>query len=97
VTEKFYGRTARLFVMQSEEDSELGATLAQISVRRAAEEIGPAGNEETLTQSLVHARLSEADARRFARRLSKLVDEFRAREIPEGANHGLVTGLYRMR
>jgi predicted ArsR family transcriptional regulator len=95
VTEKFYGRTARLFVLESHDDAAAGATLARISFRQAAEEFGRVRGDQIATHSLVRVRLSKADARRFERRLEKLVDDFRARETPDGGTYGLVTGLYR--
>ncbi len=62
VTEKFYGRTARLFLMRDEQDA-------------------------------VVSRLTEADARRFARRLAKLVNDFRAASSGKGATYELATTL----
>jgi DNA-binding transcriptional ArsR family regulator len=95
VTEKFYGRTARLFVMKGEEDPALGATLKQVALRHAAEEIGRAAEPTVAsTQSFLHVRLGAADARRFERRLERLVDDFRAAESPDGQTYGLVTALY---
>ena len=95
VTEKFYGRTARLFVVKGEE--ELGAPLAQVLLRQAADEIGLVWDDERATQALVHVRLSDADARRFVQRLNRLVDDFRARAQRAGAMYGLVTAFYPMR
>jgi DNA-binding transcriptional ArsR family regulator len=97
VTEKFYGRTARLFVIKSEEDPAVSSSLAAISLRQAADEIATDWNVEDSTQSLLHVRLSEEDARRFRRRLNKLVDDFRARETLGGATYGLATALYPVR
>jgi DNA-binding transcriptional ArsR family regulator len=62
VTEKFYGRTARLFLMKGEQEPAV-------------------------------ARLSEADARRFAKRLEKLVTDFRAASSKDGATYELATAL----
>ena len=62
VTEKFYGRTARLFLMKDEQDPVL-------------------------------SRLTKADARRFARRLEKLMEDFRAASSEEGATYELATTL----
>lgn len=62
VTEKFYGRTARLFLMKDEQPPAV-------------------------------ARLTEADARRFAKRLEKLVDDFRAASSTEGTDYELATSL----
>jgi DNA-binding transcriptional ArsR family regulator len=97
VTEKFYGRTARLFVIKGEEDPALSSSLAAISLRQAADEIANPSDDETAKQSLLHVRLSEADAHRFRRRLDKLVEDFRTRETRGGAMYGLATAFYRMR
>jgi DNA-binding transcriptional ArsR family regulator len=97
VTEKFYGRTARLFVVKGEEDPVLSSSLAAISLRQAADEIATAWEADTSTQSLLHVRLSEDDARRFRRRLNKLVEDFRAQETRGGTTYGLATALYPVR
>jgi DNA-binding transcriptional ArsR family regulator len=95
ITEKFYGRTARLFVMKGEDEPALGATLAQVALRQAAEEMGRATEPSVAsTQAFVHVRLNDADARRFERRLERLLDDFRACESPAGQMYGLVTALY---
>jgi DNA-binding transcriptional ArsR family regulator len=62
VTEKFYGRTARLFLLKGEKPPAV-------------------------------ARLTEADARRFAKRLERLVDDFRAASSKGGAAYELATSL----
>jgi DNA-binding transcriptional ArsR family regulator len=87
LTEKYYGRTARLFIIKSGDEPVEGLPGAML--RRAAEEAGDDANV-----GFVHARLSPADARRFERRLEKLLDDFRARETPDGDPFGLVVGLY---
>jgi DNA-binding transcriptional ArsR family regulator len=87
LTEKYYGRTARLFIVKSGDEPVEG--LPAVMLRRAAEEAGDEANV-----GLVHARLSPADARRFERRLEKLLDDFQAREAPDGEPFGLVVGFY---
>ena len=47
-----------------------------------------------MTQALVHARLTETEAKRFLRRLEKLIDEFRARESADGDPYGFALGFY---
>ncbi|HXY84931.1 MAG TPA: ArsR family transcriptional regulator [Gaiellaceae bacterium] len=95
VTEKFYGRTARLFVLKGEDEQPVDPALAQVILRLAADELGSGAHDETTTQALLKARLSTADARRFRRRLERLVDDVRAADSPDGRPYGLVTGLYR--
>jgi DNA-binding transcriptional ArsR family regulator len=93
VTEKYYGRAARLFVMKSEDYPEHLRAAAAAGLRQAADEIRP-GDEERTTFALLHARLSPEDARRFTRRLDRLVKEFQAAEIPAGVPHGFAIALY---
>ncbi len=66
VTEKFYGRTARLFLMKDEQDA-------------------------------VVARLTQADAQRFARRLAKLLDDFRAADSKAGERYELAANMSRVK
>ncbi len=94
LTEKYYGRVARLYVIKSD-DASVETTLAAAMLRQAADEVRVQPDGETSTLSLVHTRLRDADARRFTRRLEKLVDEFRGRETAGGEPFGLVVGLYR--
>lgn len=96
VTEKYYGRTARLFVFKSSDaDGEDVRNLAAASLRRAAEEILPIGDDDRTTFAVLRMRLSDADARRFMRRLDRLADEIRAAESPEGEPYGLAVALFR--
>jgi predicted ArsR family transcriptional regulator len=96
MTEKFYGRTARLFLFEStDSDAEDVWNVAAASLRRAAEEMLPIGSDAQTTFGVVRARLSDADARRLVRRLEKLVDDFRAADGPDGAEYGLAAAFYR--
>lgn len=90
VTEKFYGRTARLFLFQAE-DPESERALGATVLRQAAREV-----EEAPAISFGHpkSRLKPADARRLERRLFKLVDDFIAADDAEGALHALAVALY---
>lgn len=95
VTERYYGRVARLFVIRCDDDGDEDALvpfLAATSLRAAAEELAASG--VVSTQGLIHARLSPADARRFVRRLEKLVSDFRTSERPDGEPMGLAIALY---
>lgn len=90
VTEKFYGRTARLFLFQvddPESERALGATL----LRQAAREL-----EEASKVAFGHptARLVPADQQRLERRLHKLMDDFVAADDPRGALHALAVAFY---
>src|SRR5215212_3785640 len=66
VTERYYGRVARLFVIRCDDEGDEDALvpfLAATSLRVAADELAAAGIVST--QALIHTRLSPADARRF--------------------------------
>jgi predicted ArsR family transcriptional regulator len=93
LTEKYYGRVARLFLFKSEEAPETAGPLGGATLRQAADEIQAAAYEPQF--GLVRARLSPADARRLERRAQRLMDAFRASDSAEGDLYGLVTGFYR--
>ena len=93
VTEKFYGRTARLFVVQDEDpegERAVGATI----LRQAAREV-----EEAALVSFGHpkVRLTGADAKRFERRLGRLFDDLLAADSADGESYAIVAALYSRR
>ena len=97
LTEKYYGRVAKLFVLRSDESlpHELaGGALGAMMLRQAADELIASHPEED-ESSLMHSRLSPSDARRFQRRLSRLVEDFRDAEIPDGEMHAFAFALFR--
>ena len=91
VTEKFYGRVARLFLFQAEDPADARA-LGAATLRDAAAllERAPDGS----CWGLVLSRLSKSDAMRFERRLDKLINDFRAREIPDGTAYRLAGAFW---
>jgi DNA-binding transcriptional ArsR family regulator len=92
VTEKFYGRTARLFLFQAEDPADaraLGATL----LRQAAGELERAPDAAGFGHP--KARLEAKDVRRFERRLEKLMNDVLAADSPRGAPYALAGALYR--
>jgi DNA-binding transcriptional ArsR family regulator len=97
LTEKYYGRTARLFLYESSDGTrEDVRNIVAASLRLAAEEILPVDEEDAAACSgVLRVRLSEADARRFDRRLGKLMNDFRACDDPDGTPYGLALALYR--
>jgi DNA-binding transcriptional ArsR family regulator len=97
LTEKYYGRVAKLFVLRSDESlpEELaGGHLVAIMLRQAADEAVAARPEQDQS-ALLHVRLGEQDARRFQRRLNRLVADFRAAEDVGGELHALTLALFR--
>ena len=91
VTEKFYGRTARLFLYQTEDAAD-GRAISAITLRQAANEVERAGHSTGF--GLVRARLTDKDFERFERRAQKLMDDFRAADTPGGKPRSLTTGLW---
>ncbi|TMM10008.1 MAG: helix-turn-helix transcriptional regulator [Actinobacteria bacterium] len=91
ITEKFYGRTAKLFLYEAEDPADaraIGATM----LRRAAHESERSPEATGFGQS--RASLSKDDAARFERRLKRLQEDFRAAETADGVPYALVTGMY---
>jgi DNA-binding transcriptional ArsR family regulator len=91
VTEKFYGRTARLFLFEVEDTADMRA-IGATALRQASYELELASSRASW--GFVRSRLTPADAKRFERRLKRLIDDFRAAESPEGAAHALVSGFW---
>ena len=85
LTERYYGRTARLFLFKSTDDAggEDVRNVAAASLRTAAEEMLPPDDDDRTTFAVLRMRLSDTDARRFARRLEKLERRLHGRERSE--------------
>jgi DNA-binding transcriptional ArsR family regulator len=82
VTEKYYGRAARLFLYEAEAAPETVPGLGAAGLRQAADELAEAPGGASF--AVLRPRLTPADARRLGRRLDKLVEDFRAADTPEG-------------
>jgi DNA-binding transcriptional ArsR family regulator len=96
LTERYYGRTARLFLFKSsEEDGEDVRDVGAASLRRAAEEMLPLGDDAGTTFALLRARLTPRDARRLGRRLERLAEDFHAADDAAGEPYGLAAAQYR--
>jgi len=97
LTERYYGRTARLFVFKSTDDAggEDVRNLAAASLRTAAQEMLPPDDDDRTTFAVLRVRLTDADARRFARRLEKLERDIMAANDSKGKPYGLVATLFR--
>jgi DNA-binding transcriptional ArsR family regulator len=97
LTEKYYGRVARLFVLKGAEsmpDELRGGVLSALMLRHAADELIASGDEEE-TAALVNVRLTEADRLRFEKRLNRLVADYQAAEDPAGERQVLAYALFR--
>lgn len=100
VTERYYGRTARLFLFESEdpEGAEDVRNIVAAGLRIAAEEILPgnhADHDGIGCSGVLRIRLNRDDAVRFNRRLDRLMTEFRRAEDPDGEAYGLAIAMYR--
>jgi DNA-binding transcriptional ArsR family regulator len=91
VTEKFYGRTARLFLYQTEDPAD-GRAISAVTLRQAANEVELAPLVTGF--GLVRARLTEKDQLRFERRAKRLMDDFRAADRAGGFPSSLTAGIW---
>jgi DNA-binding transcriptional ArsR family regulator len=91
VTEKFYGRTARLFLFQTEDPADSRA-LSAVTLRQAAGEVEVAPIVSGF--GLVRARQTQKDMERFERRTQKLLDDFRTADTPGGTPSSLTAGIW---
>ena len=91
ITEKYYGRVAKLFLYEVE-DPEDARVLGATTLRQAAHELERA--PEGAAWGLVGARLTQEDARRFHRRQKRLIDDFLAAETPDGIPVRLAVALW---
>jgi DNA-binding transcriptional ArsR family regulator len=82
MTEKFYGRSARLFLYEADDAPETVPGLCASMLRNAADEVSHAPGGVNFGH--VRSRLSKSDARRLANRLDKLIDDFRAADVKNG-------------
>ena len=94
VTEKFYGRTARLFLFETEDPADARA-LGGAALRRAAAEIER--SPDTVRFGFPKARLTPKDVLRLERRLKSITNDFLAAETPGGKPYALAVALYEQR
>jgi DNA-binding transcriptional ArsR family regulator len=94
VTEKFYGRVARLFLFQAEDPADVRA-LGAATLRDAAFQIerGPEG----AGWGMVLSRLRPEDVARFDRRIDKLLDDFRKADVAGGTAFRFVNAFWRVK
>ena len=99
LTEKYYGRVARLFVLKGDEgmpDELRGGVIAATMLRQAADELIAAGDpDENDTSALIHVRLTPEARRRFERRMNRLVADLQRADEPDGTSHALAYALFR--
>jgi hypothetical protein len=97
LTEKYYGRVARLFVLRGDDESKpdflRGGAIAALMLRQAADELLVAANDKDAS-ALINVRLTKKDRRRFEQRLNRLVADLQAADDPGGERHALAYALY---
>ena len=91
LTEKFYGRTARLFLYQTEDPAD-GRAISAVTLRQAASEVELA--PVVTGFGLVRARLTKKDLERFERRTKRLMDDFRSADQAGGVPSSLTGGIW---
>ena len=85
LTEKFYGRTARLFLFETDGPRRTSGAIAAAALRQAASEVDAAARRRRPGFGLVRARLTTAGREALrAPRSKKLIDDFRAAEPAGG-------------
>jgi DNA-binding transcriptional ArsR family regulator len=97
LTEKYYGRVARLFVLKAAgtlPDELRGGAIVSMMLRQAADEAIATGAVEKDTSAFVHVRLSPDDVLRFQRRLNRLVADFHRSVDPAGEMYALTFAFF---
>ena len=95
LTEKYYGRVARLSLLSDAVDGEGDVRRANaLPLRQALSELSEAPVEPPPTIDIRHARLSPEAAARFAARIDELAAEFDQEVDPEAPVYGFVAAVY---
>ena len=94
VEERFYGRTARMFVVAPRKTAGDPLPLDFNDFEIAAQESAPAYGEGKLWGFIRHARISEAQASAFWERMVELVDEFDRLPRSGDVMYGFAIGVY---
>jgi DNA-binding transcriptional ArsR family regulator len=96
MTERYYGRVARLYRIVADTSEYDSASIAAFLLRGAADEIAPdAGSgDDPSTVFTTYARMPENRAREFGLRLEKLADEFRDLDEPDERVFGFALAMY---
>ena len=95
MTEKYYGRVARLSLLsEAIDDDRDGRAATALPLRQALSELSEAPIEPAPTIDIRHARLSPETAARFAARIDELAAEFDEEVDPSAPVYGFVAGVY---
>jgi DNA-binding transcriptional ArsR family regulator len=91
MTEKFYGRTAHLFLFKTEDPDDTRALGGSV-LRRAANEVERAPEITSFGHPKV--KLTREDVDRFERRVKRLTRDLLAADSPDGTPYAFVGALY---
>jgi DNA-binding transcriptional ArsR family regulator len=97
LTERYYGRFARLYRIVADDSEPYGAAaIGALLLRQAADEVAPDAGKDDDPSSLVvvHARVAVGEARQFAQQLEELASDFQSLEEEDGRVFGFVAGVY---
>lgn len=96
VTEKYYGRVARLFILKSDDEAhdELVYGAGASALRLAAADLAAA--PEVAMHGILRVRLGAADVKRFNRRFDRLLQDVRAADSGEGEPWGVAAAMYKL-
>jgi DNA-binding transcriptional ArsR family regulator len=97
LTEKYYGRVARLYVLKSIDPVEEfgGGSLTAMMLRQAADEAIASRADAKGETGIVRVRLAPSDVTRFQKRLARLLADFHGSADPDGDLHTLALALFR--
>ena len=97
LTERYYGRTARLFLFKSSDDADGEGVrdVAAASLRTAAEEMLPSADDDRTSFAVLRARLTHADAHALRAQAREAATRVLAADDPEGEPYGIALALFR--
>jgi DNA-binding transcriptional ArsR family regulator len=99
LTEKYYGRVARLFVLKSADETHpdeiRGGAITAMMLRQGADEAMAAGGDSKSESGIIRVRLAPKDVNRFQKRLARLIADYNNSADPEGDLHVLTFALFR--
>jgi DNA-binding transcriptional ArsR family regulator len=95
ITERYYGRTAKLYIgVSSATDSQ--ENLGQQILRQRLQEItGMPRDEDVVSSMFSYARIPADQAQAFAEKLTQLAREFSAMRVPGEHVYGFLAVIYR--
>jgi DNA-binding transcriptional ArsR family regulator len=97
LTERYYGRVARLFVLKAADSGAedlRGGALSAMMLRQAAEEAVASAADEKGESAILRVRLTDKDVVRFQKRLLRLTADIQRAEDLAGELHVLAFALF---